>query len=115
MNGMLIHELPDIAGSGRVGVPTTVVAMSVSHCTTPLNFDMPALTLTMPAVTSIWPPAVTVTFSRGVDRDPAALKFDRIAVAVLNRDGSRPVLERDLLAAGRFNNELLLPRPDHRA
>jgi len=49
LNGMWIHGLPDIAGAGRVGVPTTVVAMSVSHCTTPLNFDMPALTLTMPA------------------------------------------------------------------
>src|SRR4029079_6525246 len=33
----------------------------------------------------------------------------RVAVAILDRDRSRAVLERDFLAARRFNDELLLP------
>src|SRR5262245_9281099 len=41
---------------------TTLLVMTVSACTTPLNFDMPAFTVTVPAETSTLP-ADTVTFA----------------------------------------------------
>jgi hypothetical protein len=42
-----------------------VVAIKVSHCTTPLNFDMAAVTLTCAEVTSTSLAAVTVTLPAG--------------------------------------------------
>ncbi len=33
----------------------TLLLMSVSHCTTPLNFDMPEFTVTMPELSLIHP------------------------------------------------------------
>ena len=50
---------------------TTLLLISVSHCTTPLNFDMPASTVTMPALTATWP-ACTVTFALALTVMPEA-------------------------------------------
>ena len=49
---------------------TTELLIMVSHCTTPLNFDMPALTVTMPAETSTVL-ALMVTFAEAVTVTPA--------------------------------------------
>jgi hypothetical protein len=49
---------------------TTEFEISVSHCTTPLNFDMPAFTVTMPAETSTVD-ALTVSFADVVTVTPA--------------------------------------------
>ena len=54
----------------RGPVPATEFEISVSHCTTPLNFDMPALTVTMPAETSTVD-AFTVSFAEVVTVTPA--------------------------------------------
>ena len=49
---------------------TTLLAISVSACTTPLNLDMPASTVTMPAEMLTWL-AFTVTFAHAVIVMPA--------------------------------------------
>src|SRR5262249_27005057 len=48
---MVYHTFP---APGVYVLATTVVAMSVSHCTTPENCDIAAFTETWPAVTFIW-------------------------------------------------------------
>ena len=51
----------------------TLLLITVSACTTPLNFDMPASTVTMPAETSTWL-GVDGDFGRRGDGDAARLR-----------------------------------------
>src|SRR5581483_3543055 len=56
---------------GVYDADTMLLVIAVSACTTPLNFDMPASTVTMPAETAIVP-ALIVSFADAVIVTPAA-------------------------------------------
>src|SRR3954454_24510175 len=65
----LLHQM--FPAPGVYDALITELLISVSHCTTPLNFDMPALTVTIPAETSTLL-ALTVTLAEAVMVIPLA-------------------------------------------
>ena len=61
---------------------TTAFEMTVSACTTPLNFDMPALTVSAAAVISIWL-AVILTLADAVTVIPLGSSFTELPLLSL--------------------------------
>jgi hypothetical protein len=82
--------------------------ISVSHCTTPLNFEMAALTLTTPALTST-ALALWITLEAAFMVIPFVLSSTELPLLSVSTTAPvpGPSLERELLAAGRLNDDAL--------
>src|ERR671921_808788 len=72
-----LHRYQMLPAPGVYEALMMLLQMTVSACTTPLNFDMPASTVTIPAETATWL-ALTVTFAAAVTVMPPVSSFTEL-------------------------------------
>ena len=87
---------------------TTLLVTRVAHSTTPLNFAMPAFTLTMPALSSTWL-ALMVTFALVFTRMPFVSSFTEFPLASVNWIEPGPSLSVTLWPPGVSTMKLSWP------